>query len=523
MATPGERFKAYIDGLGVSWADRLGLWAGHFIAGGLAGILDKIGTKASEQLAPAIKELEKGGVPPTLELIIKELKTPTGEISALSGMGFLNRVVGGIKGDIFEYFTRALTHTFSYSADFYLPKPELLISNYLRGISPSKDYLYAKMRDHGIPPEDTDKLLQSIKVLFPSDIVGPAWLRDKQKYGMYWDDVYKLTGLDKGLRQDQMRIEMLQELAYHMPSVRDVVGFLAHEVFEPDMIAKYGLDDEWEKLDKTLFEKVGLKEPMALNYWRDHWQHASWGQITEMLHRGEVTEQDVYDWFRLVEIPPYWRKGLTALMWNLPGRVELRMMAQYGLVNKQFCVDLLKKDGLAEEYRDVAADMMIVRGIRSDLQTRYTKKWLDSAGVRAEIDKAGLSKDIGDRLYQWIVTNTKPDRTAAEKDLTVAQVTKAVRRGDIAWNDGILRLREQGYDEVEADLVMMQSVEVVEAEPTTELNIRVDTIRRQRRQRLITRDQEIVSLLDLGLDSGLAIAYADNDDLRLVKETAGGS
>ena len=523
MATPGEKFKAYIDGLAVSWADRLGLWAGHFIAAGMAGILDKIGTKASEQLAPAIAEVEKAGVPPVLAPILKEIKTPTGEIAGLSGIGFLNRVVGGIKGDVFEYFTRSLTHAFSFSADFYLPKPELLISNYLRGISPSKDYLYAKMRDHGIPPEDTDKLLQSIKVLFPSDIVGPAWLRDKKKYAQYWDDVYKLTGLDKTLREDQMRIEMLQELAYQMPSVRDVVGFLAHEVFEPDMIAKYGLDDEWEKLDKTLFDTVGLKEPMALNYWRDHWQHASWGQIVEMLHRGQVSEQDVYDWFRLVEIPPYWRKGLTALMWNLPGRVELRMMAQYGLVNKQFCVDLLKKDGLAEEYRDVVADMMIVRGIRSDLQTRYTKKWLDSAGVRAEIDKAGLSKEIGDRLYQWIVTNVKPERTAVEKDLTAAEIIKGVKKGIIDWNDGIDRLMTLGYDEEEATFRMAIDVEVVEEEPSTELNVRVDTIRRQRRQRLITRDQELVSLLDLGLDSGLATAYADNDDLRLVKETAGGS
>jgi hypothetical protein len=381
MTTPGDRFKTWINSLATEWSGRLGLWAGHFIGSGIAGVLDKIGEKASEQLAPAIAEVEKAGVPPALALIIKELKTPTGEIAGLSGIGFLNRVVGGIKGDVFEYLTRQITRGFSYSAEFYLPKPELLVVNYLRGISPDKDVLYSKMRSHGIPPEDTDKILAATKALFPSDIVGEAWLRDKAKYAMYWDDVYKVMGLDKGLRQDQMRIEMLQELAYQMPSVRDVVGFLAHEVFEPKMIAKYGLDDEWGELDKTMFDKVGLREPMALNYWRDHWQHASWGQVTEMLHRDQVTEQDVYDWFRLVEIPPYWRKGLTALMWNLPGRVELRMMAQYGLVNKQFCIDLLKKDGLAEEYRDVVADMMIVRGIRSDLQTRYTKKWLDSAGV----------------------------------------------------------------------------------------------------------------------------------------------
>jgi hypothetical protein len=516
MATPGERFKQYVDSLAVAWSARLGKWTGTAIGAGIDAFMKILGKSFAPKLKPLIEEMKQNKeLPPWMAPILEEILNPTGEAAGMFGNLMTSSAMGGLIDKLLApsmlpivRFANKLSPQVKIGAD-------LVWAMALRHPEDMKIWSN-RLAQEGFNDTEQGIMWELLHTLFPSQIVAPAWLRDKAKWGKYWDDVKKL-----GVTDD--RIELLKEMAYSMPSVRDVVGFLAHEVFEPAMIAKYGLDDEWAGVDKSLFDKVGLKEEMALNYWRDHWQHASWGQITEMLHRGEVTEQDVYDWFRLVEIPPYWRKGLTALMWNLPGRVELRMMAQYGLVNKQFCVDLLKKDGLAEEYRDVVADMMIVRGIRSDLQTRYTKKWLDSAGVRAEIDKAGLSKDIGDRLYQWIVTNTKPDRTAAEKDLTVAQVTKAVRRGDIAWNDGILRLREQGYDEVEADLVMMQSVEVVEAEPTTELNVRVDTIRRQRRQRLITRDQEIVSLLDLGLDSGLATAYADNDDLRLVKETTGGS
>jgi len=512
MPTPGERFKSWLEGLSLSWKDRLRGWMASWLGFGIETFANVLAAKASQQLQVTIASLEARGIPPVLSSIIAELKHPTGEIAALSGVSFLNRVIGGIKGDIFEYFTRSLTHAFSYSADFYLPGPEILLEYYFRGIIPSIELLYDKMRSHGIPPEETNKLISAKLVRFPSQIVAPAWLRDKAKYERYWKDVAAI-----GVSPD--RIELLKELAYQMPSFRDVVGFLAHEVLEPEMIRKYGLDDEWGGLDKTLFEKVGLREDMALNYWRDHWQHASYSQVMEMLHRGVISEQDVYDWFRLVEIPPYWREGLTRIMYNLPGRIEVRMMAQYGLIDKATIMDLLRKDGLAEEYLEVVADMNLVRGIRSDIQTRYMKGWLNSEQVRAEIATYNLAPQIAERLYQWIVKNVGPERTAKELDLTVANVVKGVKKGIITWDEGLQRLVTLGLDEDEAAFRLAIDIEVVQEEPTSELTVRTDTIRRQRRQRLISKEDEVTLFIALGLDSGLAMAYADNDDLRLVKET----
>jgi len=521
--TPGERFGKWIEEKVTqaepgkkTWAQRIGGWLGEVIGAGIDSFMKILGKSFSKLLLPLIERMEATGkIPPELRLIIDEIKEPGGEAAGLLGNQFGSAVAGGAMGKLADALLMPLSYDILAAIQPYIVKEDLMIAWWRRG-KISLETLKLAMKQHGFTDEAIDILIKLTDVIFPSDIVAPAWLRDKAKYEKYWEDVKAL-----GVSDD--RIELLKEMAYQMPSVRDVVGFLAHEVFEPKMIAKYGLDDEWGELDKTLFEKVGLKEDMALNYWRDHWQHASWSQARDMLHRDILTEQDVYDWFRLVEVPPYWRKGLTALMWDVPGRIEVRMMAQLGLVDKAFIMDILKKDGLAEEYREVVADMNLVRGIRTDIQTRYTKKWIDSEGVKAELAKSGLSPQIAERLYQWIVTNAKPERTAAQKDLTAAQIVKGVKLGLIPWSDGIQRLMVLGYDEDEADLVMMESVEVEEAEPTTELNVRFDTIRRQRRQRLITRDQEISSLLDLGLDTGLATAYADNDDLRLVKETTGGA
>jgi hypothetical protein len=375
------------------------------------------------------------------------------------------------------------------------------------------------MRQHGIPPDETDKLLDAKRAIFPSDIVASAWLRDKAKYSRYWDDVYKVMGLNKDLRPDQQRIEMLQELAYRVPGVQDIIRYVVKEAYSPEIYKAFGQDQEYPSIAEADAEKTGVRPDQLMKEWIAHWNLPGVSQGFEMLHRGEITQEQLTLLLKALDVMPFWRDKLTAISWAVPGRVELRMMAQYGLVDKAFCMDILKKDGLAEEYRPIVADMMIVRGIRTDIQTRYTKSWINSAEVKAEIAKYGLSPEIATRLYQWIVSNTAGDRTAPEKDLTAAEIIKGVKQGILPWDDGRQQLMELGYDEVEADYKLAIGVEVVEAVSTTELNTRVDTIRRKRRARFITRDQEISSFLDLGLDTGLATAYADNDDLRLVKET----
>lgn len=58
---------------------------------------------------------------------------------------------------------------------------------------------------------------------------------------------------------------------------------------------------------------------------------------------------------------------------------------------------------------------------------------------------------------------------------------------------------------------------------TTEMEqqrLRIDTVRRKRRQRLITREQEIAELLAIAVPRDYAETIADNDELRLQPKTA---
>ncbi|GAI77407.1 unnamed protein product, partial [marine sediment metagenome] len=225
---------------------------------------------------------------------------------------------------------------------------------------------------------------------------------------------------------------------------------------------KYGLDAEFENLDLTWFEKVGVRPELVKRYWRAHWQHPAFKEMTQLLHRGEITNDDLYEWYRLVEIPPHWRDKLTSISWDLPNRIELRMMARYGLVDKAFLVEQLGMVGLREDFREVAADMMLAMGIRTDLSTRYSKGWINAGGVQSELAVSGLSPEVADRMYQWIVKNVSEERVSGERDLTITDIIKGVKKGIITRQEGHTLLMELGFDDAEATFKLDINVPVEE-------------------------------------------------------------
>ena len=160
-----------------------------------------------------------------------------------------------------------------------------------------------------------DRILHSYRIDPLAVIV--AWRRDPEKYAYLIDDLK-----DQGWSDD--RIEALKFFTLIYPSRQDLQRYTAKEALEPEAISKYGLMDEFDRLDLTLFDKIGVERETARLDWIAHWEHASWMQVVEMLHRGLITESEVWDWFRLVEIPPFWRQLLIDTAYTWPTRVDVR-------------------------------------------------------------------------------------------------------------------------------------------------------------------------------------------------------
>lgn len=334
-----------------------------------------------------------------------------------------------------------------------------------------------------------DKLVHSHRLDAMSVIT--AWRRDPETYAGLFDDLK-----DQGWSDE--RIEALKFLTLYYPAPPDLVRWQAREVFEPAMIEKYGLDSEFEGIQKEPFYKAGMTDEQILNYWRAHWEHASWMQIVEMLHRGLITEQDVYDWFRLVEIPPYWRQLLIDTAYTWPTRVDVRRWWDMRTIDETELRRLYSGMG----YRGVNLDNYVlwtkVYVAFPDLMARWSKGWITIDEVRSELTTLGMPAARLEEFIQMKVKAAEPERIETERDITKTDIIKGVRTNVITRDEGIELLQDLGYDYDEAVYILEINIPVDEEEVVVAARkISKADILKGLKTAVITRDEARTRLIDL--------------------------
>jgi hypothetical protein len=144
--------------------------------------------------------------------------------------------------------------------------------------------------------------------------------------------------------------------------------------------------------------------------------------------------------------------------------------------------------------------------------------------LRAQLDPAGPLKPIGPPKAEY--------QTEAGQ-LKVDTLRRHRQKEMITRDEEIAGLQRLGApidyataiaDNDDARLAAAAVTEVGPPKPLYETDagkITVDTIRRQRRKDLITRDDEVAGLLELEMTELYATAIADNDDARLAEKGGG--
>ena len=270
-----------------------------------------------------------------------------------------------------------------------------------------------------------------------------AWRRDPEAYVHLFDDLKDLGWSDE-------RIEALKFVTLFYPAPADLVRWQAREVFEPEMIARYGLDSEFGAIDKEPFYKAGMTDEQILNYWRAHWEHASWMQVVEMLHRGLLTEEEVWDWFRLVEIPPFWRQHLIDTAYTWPTRVDVRRWWDMRTIDEVELRRLYSGMG----YRGVNLDNYIlwtkVYTEFPSLMARWTKGWITIDDVRRELTTLGMPAERVETMIQEKIKPEKSARVEEGRELTKTDIYKGVKQGVITRAEAVDILRDLDFSEDEA-------------------------------------------------------------------------
>lgn len=413
---PADRIKAWLESLSDAWKDRLRGWVIRSIAEGAKKFLEDEELPARDNVNDVlIKIRDNPNTPPELKAIVERALTPSsywqGIILVIMAIVMVVQVVQTL-------------------------------------FAPAIDRVH----------QGEERIAQTYR-LDPISLIT-AWRRDKPAYEKYFGDLR-----EQGWSDD--RIEALKFFTLFMPSAQDLVNWQAKEVFEPAMIAKYGLDDEFEALDLSLFEKIGVNEEQARNYWRAHWEHPELRTIIEMLRRTGFTEDDMKAWFRLVEIPPFWRDKLIEISYEVPTRVDVRRWWDMRTIDEARLREIYAWQGYHGKDLDDYVLWTKVYVAFPDLIARWKNGWITLDEVRAELVGYGMPAERVEELLETKFKNTEGDRTVKERDLTKTEIYKGVKKGLITWGEGLELLMDLGYDEDEAEYILEVNVGVLAGSPET--------------------------------------------------------
>ena len=144
-----------------------------------------------------------------------------------------------------------------------------------------------------------------------------------------------------------------------IPSVQDILYLMGREAFEPDQIARFGLGADQPKDLVSILQLKGLDADWASKYWAAHWQQPALGNVFEMLHREQVNEDDIDEFFKVVETPPFWRERLKNIAYKVLTRVDVRRIHKMGVISDEQLIKNYMHQGYSRENAEIMSEFTV--------------------------------------------------------------------------------------------------------------------------------------------------------------------
>jgi len=159
-----------------------------------------------------------------------------------------------------------------------------------------------------------NKLNALVQLALRTPTLGEAMIARRRD--LITDDQYRHVLRKAGI--EPQYDEAMFALLTVLPPITDLIRFAIREVFDPAQRAALDLDAEFPGAFAEAAERVGLSGQAAANYWAAHWELPSYGQLTEMLFRGELTDAQFDAALKAIDYAPTWRGKLKAIARRIP-------------------------------------------------------------------------------------------------------------------------------------------------------------------------------------------------------------
>ena len=321
-------------------------------------------------------------------------------------------------GESYGYKREYIDNFIQISKQYYTL--DQLCSLRLRGII-SKDEFYELGSKAGIE----EKVLEDVFKLYSYRYSFNELIALKFRNVITEDEFYSLCG-KIGIDKDQA--DKLTELYKFYPPATDFIRFAVRDVFNPDIVEKYGYNEEFPDDIVKYAEKTGMDKEVLQWYWRAHWELPPPSAGFEMLHRlhpdvlrvlGEKYKEmglnpedlktdleTLKELLKISDYPKYWRDRLAAISYSPLTRVDLRRIYQLGLISD---------------------DELIAR-----------------------LMEVGYSRKDAELLLNFY----RELKTGKERDLTKSEILKLYRYKLISKDDAIEHLGALGYSKEESEFLI---------------------------------------------------------------------
>lgn len=208
-----------------------------------------------------------------------------------------------------------------------------------------------------------------------------------------------------------------------LPSFSTLLEFMAKEVFEPQAIRTFGLDQEEPVQLAHYFAKYGVPPEEATKYWIAHWNPIGYGQWRELWHRlrdnrtdidvdsirsqgfdpanVRISQNDFNEFFKVLEIAPYMRDRMIATAYDVLPFTVLQQAYQYGLLTDTQLLGKLKDYGYSDTDSTIVLNtwrrkfpFKARESLANNILLQQKRGLMTQAQARAALIAQGVSADI---------------------------------------------------------------------------------------------------------------------------------
>jgi len=225
------------------------------------------------------------------------------------------------------------------------------------------------------------------------------------------------------------------QLIPSIPNVSDLIRFAVREAY-PDATT---FTEHYAKMSEWM-AKQGFSQYFADAAWTAHWIIPTVSQANEMLHRGDIDEDEHTALYILNDIRPEDIDKLRALTWKFPGRIESRWMFRWGEYDVTDLRDALVRDGLNPDYAEAAARSVAKNQFLSDINRQisnskasFVKGYTLEGTLRGDLEALGLRSE----MVEYHVVDALADRERAIHDEELRTLRAQYARGALTMDEVI--------------------------------------------------------------------------------------